>query len=371
MKVQQRLKTQQIINQVTAKHINKQFLLDYCKDRKDVFFLYFLTVFLFFFIGSLNHFENISSLFYAFLLSSFLWCCYGVIDCNRYLRKRGKIELADTHLEQAMALMAAGTLQDAAFQAKDRENSRLQGPKMAQLEYAYEELIQHLCEERSRLESEMEERRSDRNDYYLMWAHQIKTPIAAMKLLLNGKDEGFLLSEELFKIEQYVEMVLHYLRLESIASDMILKEYNLDQMVKQTIRKFSVLFINSGLSLELGSFEKVTILTDEKWFCFVLEQLLSNSIKYTKKGKIAIYILDNTSKILVVEDTGIGIRAEDLPRIFERGFTGYNGRMDKKSTGIGLYLCRRVMDQLAHGIRVESKAGYGTKVYLDLERKEE
>ena len=243
--------------------------------------------------------------------------------------------------------------------------------KVSELESAYEGLIVHLCRKWSREQSQWEQWRSEMNDYYLMWAHQIKTPIAAMKLLVGERDDKFLLTEEIFKVEQYVEMVLHYLRLESMSSDMILKKYRLYDMVKQVVKKFSVLFINSGLSLELGDFEDVWVLTDEKWLVFVLEQVLSNSIKYTKKGKISIYVKPDGTMTLVIEDTGMGIRAEDLPRIFDRGFTGYNGRMDKKSTGIGLYLCRQVMNRLGHGIWVESTEGAGTKVYLDLSRQED
>ena len=107
------------------------------------------------------------------------------------------------------------------------------------------------------------------------------------------------------------------------------------------------------------------VLTDEKWLVFVLEQLLSNALKYTRSGRISIHM---EGKELVVEDTGIGIQAEDLPRVFEKGFTGYNGRTDKKSTGIGLYLCKSVMDKLRHQIRIESEVGIGTKIYLNLTR---
>ncbi len=111
------------------------------------------------------------------------------------------------------------------------------------------------------------------------------------------------------------------------------------------------------------------VLTDEKWLVFVVEQILSNSLKYTKKGSISIYLTEHKGKtMLVIEDTGIGISPEDLPRVFEKGFTGYNGRADKKSTGIGLYLCKKIMDKLQHGIEIESRIDQGTKVYLYLER---
>ena len=138
---------------------------------------------------------------------------------------------------------------------------------------------------------------------------------------------------ELFKIEQYVEMALNYLRVEDISSDLSFKQYAVDDMVCQVIRKYAKIFISKKIKMDFKP-TKACIVTDEKWFIFVLEQIISNALKYIKKGQISIYMKE---KSLVIEDTGIGIPAEDLPRIFEKGFTGYNGRENKKSTGNGLY----------------------------------
>lgn len=324
-------------------------LKKYLADQKIIIFLYMTTWILVMSVGCLYHLENIPKLLYAFLMSSFIWLCAGGFGFYRFIQKCRRMHLLHRNLEQIGELLTDNT-------------------HLSAIEQLHQEMELRLYEEYRCLQSRTELKRSEMNDYYLMWAHQIKTPIAAMKLLLNEREDGFLLSGELFKIEQYVEMVLHYLRLESISSDMLLKEYCLADMVKQTVKKFSILFINRELSLQLGDLEGIKVVTDEKWFCFVLEQLLSNSIKYTKKGRIAIYMEEKHPKTLVLEDTGIGIRSEDLPRIFERGFTGYNGRMDKKSTGIGLYLCKKVVNQLAHGIQVVSEEGKGTKVILDLNR---
>ena len=169
---------------------------------------------------------------------------------------------------------------------------------------------------------------------------------------------------ELFKIEQYVEMVLTYLRMESMSSDMVLQWYAADDIVKQAVKKYSQLFILKKIALRMDMPEEM-ILTDEKWLAFVVEQILSNALKYTSEGTVSIYMKE---KELVIEDTGIGIQEEDVPRVFEKGFTGFNGRRDKKSTGIGLYLCKTILDRLGHGIRIESKVGEGTKVFLYLER---
>ena len=204
-----------------------------------------------------------------------------------------------------------------------------------------------------------------------MWAHQIKTPIAAMKVLAQaaGDTEDARTYEllqdmqtELFKTEQYVEMVLTYVRMEDMSGDLMLKEYALDNLIKQALKKYSRMFAMQKLALHYEAL-RVIVTTDEKWLVFVLEQILSNALKYTVEGSISIYMEDDW---LVIEDTGIGICSEDLPRIFEKGFTGFNGRSDKKSTGIGLYLCKQIIEKLRCQIRVESKLGKGTRVLLYL-----
>lgn len=189
----------------------------------------------------------------------------------------------------------------------------------------------------------MEQKYRDMMEYYTMWTHQIKTPIAAMRLLLQEEDTPLSreMQSELFQTEQYVQ-------------------------IRQAVRKYAPLFIRRKIIL---SYEPVhcEVLTDEKWLVFVLEQILSNALKYTKSGSIHIYLSPDAPKTLVIEDTGIGIAPEDLPRIFEKGYTGCNGRADKRSTGIGLYLCRQIMEKLSHTIRIESEMGVGTKVYLGLD----
>lgn len=197
------------------------------------------------------------------------------------------------------------------------------------------------------------------NDSLTMWAHQIKTPIAAMHLLMDDKNIPEE-KNELFKIEEYVSMVMYLLKTDMLSKDLVLKECSLDAMIGESLKHYSIIFSRSKLRLHYVKTNQMVI-TDEKWFVFVLEQLLSNALKYTKSGSISIYF-ENSA--LVIEDTGCGIREEDLPRIFERGYTGYNGRMDKRSTGLGLYLCKKILTQLGHGIHIESKLGDGTKVFL-------
>ncbi len=199
-------------------------------------------------------------------------------------------------------------------------------------------------------------------DYYTVWAHQIKTPLAAMKLSLQNEDSDLSrrLSAELFRTEQYVDMVLAFLRLGSESTDYVLRLCPLDETLKQSLRKFAPEFIGRKLTLTYEP-KNATVVTDEKWFAFLFEQLLSNALKYTKTGGITVTFFDNTLKIA---DTGIGIAPEDLPRVFDKGFTGYNGREDKTASGLGLYLCKRVCDALCIRISLSSKVGSGTVVTL-------
>ena len=210
-----------------------------------------------------------------------------------------------------------------------------------------------------------ENERKESMDYYTTWVHQIKTPISVMRMMLQAEDteEYRSLLAELFRIEQYVGMVLSFLRLESDSSDFVFQEYELDGIIRQAIRKYAPQFIRKRIALVYDPTD-VLVLTDEKWLLFIVEQLLSNAVKYTDKGKVSIQVTGD--KVLKIADTGIGIAPEDVPRIFEKGFTGYNGRADKKSTGLGLYLCRLTAGRLSHKISVESTVGEGTVFFLDL-----
>ncbi len=237
------------------------------------------------------------------------------------------------------------------------------------IEHDYQEIIGNLKKELADLENLNDIRYRDTVEYYTVWAHQIKTPIAAMRLTLQGEDSPFSrrLSSDLFRIEQYVDMVLAFIRLDSPSHDYVFRKCSADDIIKGCVRRFSSEFIDKRIRLEYEPTE-LQIVTDEKWLSFVIEQILSNALKYTKSGSVKIYL--ERPKILCIEDTGIGIAPEDLPRIFENGYTGYNGRSDKKASGIGLYLCRRICDNLGVGISAESELDKGTVIRLDLEQYE-
>ena len=305
-----------------------------------------ITLILFGIAGLYGYGASVKNMFYGVVLIAFFGICYGIWGYAGYRAKC--IVLMDL-------AQKSGERADALFEAKTYQ------------EKLYQDIIRVQEAEMRRILTEYDEKKQDMADYYTMWIHQIKTPIAAMKLLLAEGDPA---CRELFKVEQYAQMALGYARLESLSADLLFKTQDIYTVIKQAVKKYSILFIGSGLSFNLEEFSCQAV-TDEKWISLVIEQLLSNALKYTTSGGIRIRGLDRDGKgtnaqavYVVIEDDGIGIRKEDLPRIFERGFTGYNGRYDRKSTGIGLYLCRQIMERLGHTIRAESEIGVGTRVTL-------
>lgn len=194
-------------------------------------------------------------------------------------------------------------------------------------------------------------------------------PIAAMRLTLQPDDtpNARRLMSQLLRIEQYVDMVLMYLRLDEGTSDYVIRACDLDGIIRQSLRKFAGEFIDRRLTLHYEPLH-LSVVTDEKWLGFVVEQVLSNALKYTPEGG-GITIDAEAPATLCIRDTGIGITAEDLPRIFDRGYTGRNGRTYRQASGIGLYLCRRICRDLGHTITASSAAGEGTVLRLDLSRR--
>ena len=198
----------------------------------------------------------------------------------------------------------------------------------------YRQLVALLEESRRQIQSQAQRRYGDMVDYYTLWAHQIKTPIASMRLTLQNEDSDLArsLSGDLMRVEQYVEMVLVFLRLDSSTTDYVIRRNSLDDIVRPAVRRFAGEFIRRRLRLEYQPLDH-TVVTDGKWLGFVVEQVLSNALKYTASGSVTIS-MDGDD--LCIRDTGMGIAAEDLPRIFEQGFTGVNGRRDRRASGIPL-----------------------------------
>lgn len=235
------------------------------------------------------------------------------------------------------------------------------------VEKMLDEIIKKLSEISSDNITNLKSSQQDSINYFTVWVHQIKTPISAMQMILQSEDteNNRILLSELFRIEQYAEMALYYLRLGSESTDFVIGKFSLDKIIKKAVCRYAPQFIAKKIKLVYLPADD-EILTDEKWLLFIIEQLLSNAVKYTAKGSVTIKYVNS---ILMVADTGIGISPEDLPRIFEKGYTGLSGRLDRKSTGLGLYLCKRTADNLGHSISVSSAVGQGTVFYIDLSRK--
>ena len=275
--------------------------------------------------------------------------------------------------------------------APDVNLSRMDTPS-DQIESLQQDIMHRLNQMRMNVETAGRKSLEEMTDYYTMWAHQIKTPIFALRLLLREEPEENRESlAQLFRIEQYVEMVLGYLRTEDMSADLKLTRCSLDRIIREQIHKYAGIFVSKKLSLSYEGTDAI-VLTDEKWLGFVIGQSLSNALKYTRTGGIEIWLEDergnrvsenpnlkqntapgicNTAPAtLVIADSGIGIQPEDLPRIFEKGYTGVNGREDNRATGIGLYLSRKILRKLGHEITVDSQVDKGTEVRMSLWKKD-
>lgn len=233
----------------------------------------------------------------------------------------------------------------------------------------YRQLLENQEKRFQRLAGEYESSMTDMKEYYSMWTHQIKTPIAGIKLLISEETvDKAAVKRELYRVEQYVDTTLWYQRFQKGNHDLLIKEYPLEELLKEVIKRNAPILLRQDLKLTL-ELKDCPALTDKKWLEFIVEQLLSNAVKYTKNGEIRISVRDFEERTeIVIKDTGIGIRPEDIPRIFEWGYTGWNGRENKKSTGIGLALSKRAADLLGHEIVIASELGKGTEAVVGISK---
>ena len=310
----------------------KSFFLAYLRSRSRVFAYIFSLGFLVLLFQFL--FASLGTYFlYFFLLSSFLTFLFLAWD---------------------MFAEAQVYRQEVLYTERD--------PK-SPLECALAEKLEELESELYQKKSEAQSKLTDLLDYYTLWVHQIKTPIAASRLLVaevSDREVKQQLEQEIFKIDSYTNLVLQYLRLESFHDDLVFEKVQVEDLVKDMVRKYALFFIQKGLTVNLHDLDK-TIVTDKKWLLVVIEQILSNSLKYTKEGGLEIYM---EGQELCIKDTGIGIKNSDVLRVFERGFSGYNGRLTQQSSGLGLYLSKKISEELGHQIRIESEVGIGTTVRI-------
>ena len=205
-------------------------------------------------------------------------------------------------------------------------------------------------------------------EYIETWVHEIKTPIASAKLILENDNSN--LSErinyEMKRVEGFIEQVLYYARSSDVSKDYIIKEFSLRSVVMKSVKSNSRDFINKNIKLDIRGIEG-NIFSDKKWVEFIINQIIINAVKFSipNEGKVSIYSKVNENNIiLTIEDNGVGINEKDIDRVFEKGFTGENGRKFGKSTGIGLYLCKKLCDKLGIGISLNSKENIGTKVNI-------
>lgn len=315
-----------------------------CQYRLTIF-MYFVFILIFRGMFFLYHVEKEAVFYGTVLCFLLLVIVLPVHFIHYYLKHKELFELSGRHYLEAKQIPDAKGL----------------------IENDYRDLLLEWIENTAREKSNLRIFKEDSVEFYSTWVHQIKTPIAVMRLWLQEEDteENGRMLLELSRIEQYADMVLSYFRLDTTARDLVIREYSLDEIIRSCIRRYASWFVTKGISVH---YEKTDfkVLTDKKWLTFMIEQILSNAIKYTDEGSITIRAEEGP--VLYIEDTGIGIAQEDLPRIFEKGFTGYNGRADKKSTGIGLYLVKRSVDLLGTPINVQSTPGEGTVFSIDLHK---
>lgn len=287
---------------------------------------------------------------YSVELSAFLLCIYLIVRYVQYAGRYRTIETLQTaDLSKGMELLE--TLDSTDWLYLQKINSLLQELK--------EKEQLHLV------------RQADQLDYFTLWLHQIKTPISAISLLTQSSTakEAKQISQELLRLEDYTHMALNYVKLEETGSEMDLASIDLDEVIKSAIKKYSILFIYNGIKLHYGPLQ-LKVLSDGKWLQNLIEQLLSNSLKYTASGSISIYADPSQPQTLVIEDMGIGIRPEDLPKVFHKGYSGFNGRLHEKSTGLGLFLAQKIAQRLGHTLSIQSELGKGTRVSIRMARED-
>lgn len=324
-------------------------MLDYLKEKS-----IFLSVNLMFFImiSTVMYFSNIS--FVIIFLVFFIWffplSTYILIEYMKYRKYFSNINNILESLDKKYLLPEV--LQEPNFMVGENINDILK------------ELSRDMHEQVKHYRNIQEEYR----EYIEMWVHEIKTPIASSKLLIenNTNEVTRKIDTQMDRIENYVEQVLYYSRSDEVGKDYIIKKVGLSKLVKDVIKRNQRDFISKRISLQLGDLDEI-IYSDTNWVEFILNQIIGNAIKYSKgkDDKIEIYLKKISSAvILTIKDHGVGIIERDLNRVFEKGFTGENGRKFGKSTGIGLYLCKKLTDKLGLGLQVQSEENVGTEISI-------
>lgn len=227
-----------------------------------------------------------------------------------------------------------------------------------------QEQVNQLLIENRQLKNTIDIERKDLEEYFLLWVHQIKTPITVSDLILQKEKNPYTcqLKEQMFYIREYTNMAINYMKLKDRQADMDIAEVEIDKLLKSLLRKYSGLFIDKNISLDYQPID-TKIITDARWATILIEQILANALKYTNSGKITLSF-DRDKNALKVKDTGIGIKSEDINKIFDRGYSGFNGRINEKSSGMGLYLVKKIAILLNIKIEVCSTVNVGSEFII-------
>lgn len=271
------------------------------------------------------------------LFSCLIIFSYTLVAFSRWQRKLKQLQLLQTNFSHELLPLST-----------------------SQAEMLYQQIAEEL---EQKLVAELEHSRLKKQEMledFGIWLHQVKTPVSALDLLIQAQGNDPKMRAELFKVNEYLQLMLNYLRQQLDNSDLVFEQVALDQVIKEVLKKYALFFAQKGLRVEFVDLDaKVT--TDKKWLIFILEQLIFNAIKYTNTGTIT-FIFNGDH--LAIKDTGIGIKAQDIPRVFDKGFTGYNGRQDQRASGLGLYLSQKVATKLGCQLKLTSKVGQGTTVKI-------
>ncbi|MGL4990079.1 MAG: ATP-binding protein [Sarcina sp.] len=312
----------------------------------------FLNIIVFILISAMMYLSNFGAQF-IFVIGVIWFCPLIIYMITEYLKISSFYkELVDTTEKLDKKYLVAEVLKEPNFYEGKLIYDAIRDSGKSMNEYVRDYKIQ----------------KDDYRDYIETWVHEIKTPIASSKLIIeNNKDETTTrISDELDKVDGFIEQVLYYSRSTDVSRDYIIRETELNSVIRSIIRANSKSFITKRIAVDIDN-EKQKVFIDEKWILFILNQIIQNSIKYSKKEnakvKISIEKLDNSVK-LSIKDNGVGISSTDISRVFDKGFTGQNGRAFAKSTGMGLYICKKLCDGLGINLSIESEKDEFTNVTL-------
>jgi signal transduction histidine kinase len=327
--------------------------IEYIKDKRYFLILYFIIMSFvsLIMLVSANQPNVANNLLYT-NVSCFLFASLYIIIGYYYRRRfyRELRELIESGQENVLSLLP---------EAQNYEQKQ------------FLNLYKKILEGNEKQLQKLNDAKQDQQDFIMSWIHEVKLPIAASRLLIEnseGKTVEFLIDkfeDELGKIDDYVEQALYYSRIDSFSKDYFISEVPMNQIIKNSVKKYAKLFINKGIRFHLDE-NKQFVQSDSKWLGFVVDQVIANSLKYTNDGgDISIFFEEDAKeKRLHIQDNGIGIKPEDIHRVFEKGFTGSIGRSHVKSTGMGLYLAKQLAIKLGHHISIESEEGKYTKVTI-------